>query len=364
VVLVEDAPSLGDIDAILGLLRPGQLDQPVEIGADHAVLGRGLGRALQPPQLLPGLFLHLVRHAGRVDRLAQLFQLRGRTLLLAELAADRLHLLAQEGLALALLQRGAGLIADLAREPQHAQAVGQELEHPVEPALEIEGLQHLLLLGRAQVHRAGDEIDQLRRRVDRADRVGDLAARLRQELDRFERALAQQYEARLDLGAALLGLLVDIDLGREERLAADELLDAEALLPLGDDVMVAVRRGDVAQDDRGRADAVQVDRRRVVGAGLALQDDADRPLGAHAGLRRGDRARTVHGQGHDRPGEQDHVAHGHDRQHVRRQRRRLARLGLRTRRSLGVRHCGLLAQASLRRVKVRQPSASSRRPIS
>ena len=39
VVLVEDAARLGDVDRVRAELRPGQLDQPVEIGADHAVFG-------------------------------------------------------------------------------------------------------------------------------------------------------------------------------------------------------------------------------------------------------------------------------------------------------------------------------------
>ena len=41
VVGVEDLAGVGDVEVVLGLLRPGQLDQPLEVGADDAVLGRG-----------------------------------------------------------------------------------------------------------------------------------------------------------------------------------------------------------------------------------------------------------------------------------------------------------------------------------
>ena len=69
--------------------------------------------------------------------------------LLAELLLDRLQLLAQHVLALAPLDRLAGLLADLARELEHLDPMAEQLEHPVEPGLQVEGLQHLLLLARA-----------------------------------------------------------------------------------------------------------------------------------------------------------------------------------------------------------------------
>ena len=62
VVLVEDAPRLGDVDRrLLGQL-PRQLDQPIEIGAHHAVFAGGFRHALQPAQLLARLLLDLLRH--------------------------------------------------------------------------------------------------------------------------------------------------------------------------------------------------------------------------------------------------------------------------------------------------------------
>ena len=55
VVVVEDPPRLGDVDRRLLGQAPRQLDQPVEIGAHHAVFGGRLRHALQPAQLLARL---------------------------------------------------------------------------------------------------------------------------------------------------------------------------------------------------------------------------------------------------------------------------------------------------------------------
>ncbi len=69
---VEDAPRLGDVDRLLLGQRPGQFDQPVEIGPDHAVFAGGLGHALQAAKLLARLVVDLLRHLGVGDRLLEL----------------------------------------------------------------------------------------------------------------------------------------------------------------------------------------------------------------------------------------------------------------------------------------------------
>ena len=42
---------LGDVEVVVGARRPRHVDQPVEVGADPAVLGRLLARALEPAEL-------------------------------------------------------------------------------------------------------------------------------------------------------------------------------------------------------------------------------------------------------------------------------------------------------------------------
>src|SRR5205085_1684530 len=112
VVGVEDATRLGDVQVVLAPRVPRKLGHPVEVGADPAVLRRLLGGALQPAELTLRLLAHVLRHAGFRDLLAVLLDdvLFG---VLAELLADRLHLLTEEELALVLLHAFRDVAPDL-----------------------------------------------------------------------------------------------------------------------------------------------------------------------------------------------------------------------------------------------------------
>ncbi len=108
-VVVENLLGLEHVQLVLGLDGPGQTDQPVQVSACHGVLcglRRHLGQAIQLLLGgLPGLFGHL----GVFDLLLQLVDLGLSVVLLAQLALDRLHLLAQ----VVLLLRLAHLVGDL-----------------------------------------------------------------------------------------------------------------------------------------------------------------------------------------------------------------------------------------------------------
>ena len=98
VVGVEHRAGRDRVEALLGALAPGHGDQPVEIGADHARLAGLLAHPLEPAELLDGLLVGRLGHLGVLDLRAVLLDDRG--VVLAELLADRVHLLAQEVLAL------------------------------------------------------------------------------------------------------------------------------------------------------------------------------------------------------------------------------------------------------------------------
>ena len=129
-------------------LRPGQFDQPVEIGADHGIFGGGFRHALEPLELLLGLVLGLLRHPGFLDRLAQLGDLDRLLVALAELLLDLAQLLAQDVLALLRGQRLLRLLADACGDLQHLDALRQQRQHLVDALAEVEGLEDLLLLCR------------------------------------------------------------------------------------------------------------------------------------------------------------------------------------------------------------------------
>ena len=92
--------------------------------------------------------LHLLGHLRFRDRLVQFRDFLGLAVAFAELALDRRHLLAQDRLALALVEHGLGLPADLLGEPQHLDALRQEPRNLVHAHIEVDGLQDLLLLAR------------------------------------------------------------------------------------------------------------------------------------------------------------------------------------------------------------------------
>ncbi len=79
--------------------------------------------------------MHVLGHAGFVDGRLQFLDFGGGFLALAKLLLDLAHLLAQHMLALALVELLAGLVADLFGQPQHLDALAQQLQHPVQARL-------------------------------------------------------------------------------------------------------------------------------------------------------------------------------------------------------------------------------------
>jgi len=111
VILIEDLAGVLRIELLLGALRPRHGQQPVQVAADHRGLGRLLTLALQPAKLALGLLSDFLGHLRLGDLLLVLAD--NVALVLAELLADRLHLLAQEVLPLLLLGAGVDVVTDL-----------------------------------------------------------------------------------------------------------------------------------------------------------------------------------------------------------------------------------------------------------
>ncbi len=107
-VLVEDLPRVLEVEVVLGELGPRQRDDPVEVGADDAVLGGGRRQLLEPGELAERGLQHVLGQVLLLDLAAQLVDLGLLLVALAELVLDRLQLLPEEELALALV--------DLARD--------------------------------------------------------------------------------------------------------------------------------------------------------------------------------------------------------------------------------------------------------
>ena len=165
----------------------------------------------------------------------------------AELLLDRLQLLAQDELALAVLQLLLGALADLLRQAQHLDAVRQQLQHLLQPLLGGQHLQQHLLLGQLDVHQAGGDVGQLRRRARRLQRV--------RQLGRNAAAAATGSPPRVRATACpvprrrwrLLGLLEAQDARRQEGMARHQLEQPEALPAVADGMDLAVAGGHLAR---------------------------------------------------------------------------------------------------------------------
>ena len=204
---VEHLAGVDRVEPLLGALAPRHRDQPVEVAADHRGLGRGLALALEPAQLLLGLLLDGLRHPGLLDLR---FVLGDQVLLvLAELLADRLHLFAQEVLALLLLGAGLDVLADLRADLQLGQALALQLDRQLQAGGDVDRLQQAQLALVGDVGGEAGGVGQRAGLVDRAQEGGDaavVAAQLEDLLD-HRAVLAAQLTRVLVVGMAVADLL-------------------------------------------------------------------------------------------------------------------------------------------------------------
>ncbi len=282
---------LADVDRLLVAGLPGQLGQPLQVGADHAGFRAAFGHALEAAELAAGLLLDLLGEAGLVEGALEVLELGGGVVVLAELLLDLLELLAEQELALAALHGLAGAGADVGGEAQDLEPVGEAPEDAVEPGQERHRLQHLLLLGGGDVDQPGDEVGELAGVVDRLHGRGEGGRGLFEQADGLERALLELVEAGVDLGAALGRLLDALDADGGMVGARRPLGDAGAAPALQDDVVAALAVGDVAQQPGFGADRVEVGERGLLDGGVALEDGEDRAALLRGGLQAGDGGR-------------------------------------------------------------------------
>ncbi len=142
-VLVQDPARLDEVEVVLGSPVPGQLQHPVQVVANPAVLGRLLAGALEAIELAHDLLLDGVGHSGLLDAVPVL---GGGVALLAQLLFDRGHLLAEQELALLLLHPVADLVPDRLLEGHLGERVAGPRNQPGEPLLDVQLLQQLDLL--------------------------------------------------------------------------------------------------------------------------------------------------------------------------------------------------------------------------
>src|SRR6185437_1615787 len=228
VVLVENAPRFGDVDGSARIVRPRQFGQPFEVRAHHRILAGGLGHAFEALQLLARGLVDFLGHVRVGDSALELGDIRVALVALAELLLDLAHLLAQQVLAVDVADRLARALIDFARNLQHLDPVRKELQHLVEPRLQVERLEQGLLFLGAHVHQTGDEIGKARRAFDRLQRRDHFLRHLWQELQDLDGALLQRARAALDLGVVFRRILDELNARDGKRITVEELQHAKA----------------------------------------------------------------------------------------------------------------------------------------
>ncbi len=197
--------------------------------------------------------------------------------------------------------------------------MSQDARDPLQPRPDVDGFQDFLFFVGRRVHVGRHHIGELRRRIDRLHRRQQFRRRLRQELDGLHRLSFQMEEARLDFGRRRPRLGNPQHPRDKKRPAGEKFSDLEPLLALTHQMVRAVRRGDVTRDIGDRPHPMHVDRIGIGRLGVALHEDADRPLFAHRLLGRHHRARASDRDRQHHPREQHGLAHRNDDDGIRRQ---------------------------------------------
>src|SRR3954454_21100589 len=317
VVAIEHAARLGEVDVIVGRDAPRQLDDPLEVGADHAVLGGLRRQPLEARQLALGLLAHHLRQLGLLDPLTELLRLRGTLVGLAELLLDRLQLLAQEVLALRRVHLGLDLRLDPRAERDQLRLPRQQLEQAAQALRVVALLEQLLTLPRLDAQGARDHVGELGGVVEVRDRHLQLLGQVRDLLDDLAEGVLHVAGERLELGRALddVGLLLD---ARDEvRFGGGEVEDPHALGALHEDPQRAVRHLDHARDGAGAADAVEVVAARRVELGILRGDHHEHALAREHVVDQLDRALLADRERRERVGVGDGLLERQDRQALR-----------------------------------------------
>ena len=207
---VEHLPRMLRVEALLRALAPRHGEQPVEVRADHLRLAGLVAHALEARELALGLLANRVRHLGLGDALAVVLG-RG-AVVLAELLADRVHLAAQDVVALLLLCAALHVLANAAAHLQLGEALALQTQRELEALDDVHRLEQLDLLDEADVGCVGGRVGERAGLGDRAHEVVHPLVGLAQVEDLLDDGAVLTLQlGGLDPRRALVGPFVDLD---------------------------------------------------------------------------------------------------------------------------------------------------------
>ncbi len=273
-----------------------------------------LGSRSEPRQLAIGRPARLLGQDERVEPLPQLVHLGLLRVGLPELLLDRLQLLAEEELALALPELRLHLRLDLRAELEDLQLAVEDARDLAHPLAHVGELEDRLLLLRLQPQRRGDEVAERPGVVDVRGGDPQLLGQVGDEPgDPREQSLRVAGQ-RLQLPALLDHVRHLLELAHEVRLLHHGSREPDAMNALDEDPQRPVGNAEQLVDDRGRADRIEVVPERHLDVRVA---DGEQPEQAVAGddvVDQPDRALLPDRERRHRVREDDRLLERQDRQ--------------------------------------------------
>ena len=314
-VLVQHLARGGEIEVVLGLDVPGEVREPLEVGAQQVAVRSVGGEGAQALQLAVRLLPGLGRKVRRLEALLELVDLAVGAVALAELGLDVVHAAAQDALALLgvdlLRGRGGEVLLGLGDGdlPLEVGDEAPEARHRV--GLLEQG--HPFVAGQADV--GGDQIGEEARRRELLEAllplVGDVLAQVDHPLGELEHPGARA----LELGTGLARLREGLDAREEGPVPGLDGDQARAEQADDDRLLAFAPRIDDAHDARDAGDRVEIRETRLLGGRILLGGDHQEAAGA-GGVERGQGARPPDGEGNRHPRKHHRIPHGQDRQYA------------------------------------------------
>ena len=229
-ILFEDPLGFLNVEFVVGVLVPGQRQEPVEVIAHHGRLRKHRRHHLELLDLALALLMRLGRHLLLAQLVLELLDLVLGLVLLAELLSDRAHLRVEVVLFLGLLHLLVDPTTDALFDLQDLQLRAHIAEDFLQALGRIGGLQQGLLVLQLDPQIPDQLVGQVGRIVDRRDGGDHLGRNLLVEPDVVVQGRNNRAHQRFDFGGALADLGYFLDLDLEEFAVRDVADDARALL--------------------------------------------------------------------------------------------------------------------------------------
>ncbi len=237
---------------------PREREDPVEVRPDDAVLGRRWREPLEPAHLAHRRLGDVLGQVLALELLDQLVDLGLVVVGLAELFLDRLQLLSEEELALALVDLARDLRLDLRAELRHLELTPEDRGDAAQPLPDVGGLEQLLPLLGLQAQRRSDQVGERGRVVDVRGCQLELFRQVGRHPDDLRELLLHRPGQRLELGRLRDDLRQVLQLADEVRVVFERLQQPDALHALDQNPQRPVGHLDHLVDDGDGADAVEV----------------------------------------------------------------------------------------------------------